>query len=103
MSILVRAGVTVGISVTQEGNARNLLWEAGWAQQDAQGGIGEAEAVGLVTWNVADSVGVGEVAGRIVVGRRAGFVGFDGAPVAFGSTPQIIGDGHNVVCWPVQD
>lgn len=103
----------VGLGVGEIGYARGLRWEAGWAREDANfdGGVevdmgrevSMHEAVGFVTWNVADSVGAGEGVGRIKVGGRASFVGFRGDVLGFDGRIEIIGDGGRVGCWPVQD
>ncbi|ORY41101.1 hypothetical protein BCR33DRAFT_787314 [Rhizoclosmatium globosum] len=65
--------------------------EAGWVTSaDATSGkVDVWDAVGSVTWRVADAFGIGGGGlGRILVGQRAGFVAFNGGPVGFGYSVQ---------------
>ncbi|KAI9345320.1 hypothetical protein BDR26DRAFT_893525 [Obelidium mucronatum] len=105
--ILKNAGVKVAITVHEPDQVRSLLFEAGWATVgESLGGklVDAMDAVGVVTWRVADALGLGdEGVGRIGVGKRASFIGLNGGPVGFGYTLQVIGDGSYVTTQPVQD
>ncbi|KAJ3300401.1 hypothetical protein HK104_000915 [Borealophlyctis nickersoniae] len=100
ISILHHAGVKVGLSIRENGNARNLMWEAGWAFADAiqDGLIEEKDAIGFVTWNVADAFELGnQGVGRIRVGGKAAFLGYDGNPLALGTKIQVLADRKRVI------
>ncbi|KAI9331590.1 hypothetical protein BDR26DRAFT_870060, partial [Obelidium mucronatum] len=108
-------GVKVAVSVKEADQVRSLWIEAGWATVgDSNGGkVDVVDAVGAVTWRVADaffpslSLGAsgasGSGLGRLVVGSRASFVGLNGGPVGFGHHVQILGDGVEVTTLPKQD
>ncbi|KAJ3180590.1 hypothetical protein HDU85_003994 [Gaertneriomyces sp. JEL0708] len=103
IEILIKAGVSVSLSDPE--NARNIFWEAGWALADATNDIvdlNEHQAVGFVTWNAADALGSGEVAGRISVGKTARFAAFNGSPLVLGPKPQLVVDGSLMLCHPKQ-
>ncbi|KAJ3117548.1 hypothetical protein HDU96_006309 [Phlyctochytrium bullatum] len=112
-ALLAAAGVKVLLSQSGSALERNLLWEAGWALQDALAaegevrtpGFGENEAIGAITWNVAKAFGIDNVAGTVLVGRRASFLGINSAdsPFGFGRSIQIIADGGDVTVRPEQD
>ncbi|KAJ3210089.1 hypothetical protein HDU82_008790 [Entophlyctis luteolus] len=104
--ILASAGVKVLFSVREPDQIRSLLFEAGWGtvgDSESTGTVNAMDAVGVVTWNVADAFGLDEGVGRIVVGKRASFVGLDGGPVGFGYRIQILADGSEVTTQPLQD
>ncbi|KAI8622460.1 hypothetical protein BC830DRAFT_1089218 [Chytriomyces sp. MP71] len=103
--LLKNAGVKVALSVSEPDQVRSLLFEAGWGTVgDSTGGgkVNVMDAVGAVTWRVADAFGLEDGLGRIVVGKRANFVGLDGGPVGFGYHIQILGDGAYVTTKPLQ-
>ncbi|KAJ3331688.1 hypothetical protein HDU76_002490 [Blyttiomyces sp. JEL0837] len=104
MEILTDAGVKVLLSVVENDQTRSLLFEAGWAFAEASASrLTEEEALGAVTWRVADAFGLGGLGvGKIVVGGRANCVGLNGGPFGFGVQVQILGDGKNVVTLPSQ-
>ncbi|KAJ3013183.1 UNVERIFIED_CONTAM: hypothetical protein HDU68_000830 [Siphonaria sp. JEL0065] len=103
---LKSAGVKVAFTVREPDQVRSLLFEAGWGTVgDGSNGklVDTTDAVGVVTWRVADALGLGDDFGRVLVGKRACFVGLDGGPVGFGYKIQILGDGPYVTTQPVQD
>ncbi|KAJ3143101.1 hypothetical protein HK100_010684 [Physocladia obscura] len=107
--LLKSAGVKVLISISEPDQIRSLLFEAGWGtvgDSDVGGGSGvnvnAIDAVGVVTWNVADAFGL-EGVGRIEVGKKATFVGLDGGPVGFGYKIQILADNDEVTTHPIQN
>ncbi|KAJ3028160.1 UNVERIFIED_CONTAM: hypothetical protein HDU68_002353 [Siphonaria sp. JEL0065] len=103
--ILKGAGVSVLVSVKEADQVRSLWMEAGWATVgDSNGGkLDVLDAIGSVTWRVADAFGLGSGTGRVIVGERASFVGFNGGPVGFGFHVQVLGDGKDVTTLPKQD
>ncbi|KAJ3128445.1 hypothetical protein HK100_009166 [Physocladia obscura] len=103
--ILKAAGVTVGISVKEANQVRNLLFEAGWATVgDAkERKINDFDAIGSITWRIAEIFGIGDRVGTIRVGKNAKFLGFDGGPVGFGYNIQFIADGKFVTLSPSYD
>ncbi|KAJ3064162.1 hypothetical protein HDU98_000128 [Podochytrium sp. JEL0797] len=101
--ILKGAGVKVGFGGVEPDQVRGLLFEAGWGTVGEGRGRGEVmDAVGVVTWRVAELFGL-EDGGRMVVGKRGGFVGLDGGPSGFGVKVQVWGDGEFVTTLPQQD
>ncbi|KAI8829693.1 hypothetical protein BJ741DRAFT_622048 [Chytriomyces cf. hyalinus JEL632] len=106
--ILKRAGVDVAISNDQTDASRSLLFEAGWAtvaSSTSGGKVDIADAIGSVTWKVADAFGLepSSGVGRIAVGNRAMIVGLDGGPIGFGYHVQILADGEFVTTNPKQE
>jgi imidazolonepropionase-like amidohydrolase len=90
-------------SVIEEDQSRGLLWEAGWLSEDTSGGIWTDEAIGSVTWTAAEAFGLDKLGiGKIVVGRRASFVGLNGGPIGLQYAIQFLGDGEVVTTRPTQ-
>ncbi|ORX60590.1 composite domain of metallo-dependent hydrolase [Hesseltinella vesiculosa] len=93
LDVLLRYKVTVGLASTDvdNGDARNLIWEAGWnlAHNDQ---FSFEEAVGLVTWNIGSMFGLKDV-GRLSVGGPADFVMYDGNPFEFGTRAMMVNGG----------
>ncbi|KAI8617982.1 hypothetical protein BC830DRAFT_1110984 [Chytriomyces sp. MP71] len=105
--VLKQAGVRVSFSFESISHSRLLLWEAGWATlgDSTAVGVGKVDvrdAVGGVTWRVADAFGL-EGIGRIGVGKKASFLGLDGGPIGFEYSFQILADGDFVSTLPQQD
>ncbi|KAJ3124782.1 hypothetical protein HK098_000873 [Nowakowskiella sp. JEL0407] len=113
---LLHHKVSLSVQATEEdSNNRNLFWEAGWIRSDTfyednllGRVVGEVEAIGFVTWNVANKLlGESEAKrlgiGRIVVGTKASFVGFSGSPLVFGPVVKFVVNGEKVVLDPEQD
>ncbi|KAI8586364.1 hypothetical protein BDZ88DRAFT_429318 [Geranomyces variabilis] len=112
VGILRDAGVHVALAVAEAGESRDLMWEAGWALADAREhreavnprgrhAPEEADAVGWVTWDVADALGVADV-GRIAVGEPAEFVLYDGSPVDLRAHVLLVADRDETKCHPRQ-
>lgn len=55
---LEKAGVKVGLGVPEEWQARQLLWEAAWAQKDSGGEVDRRTAVGWVSSNLEEILGL---------------------------------------------
>ena len=113
--ILMKAGVKVGVSFSEDNFARGLIWEAGWVFQDAksaaralkQQGMSAKEALGMITWNVADMFGI--KAGRLVEGELANVLVYNSDPIegahglgSLHSRLEMIVDGTTVRCHPRQ-
>ncbi|KAI8331050.1 hypothetical protein BC941DRAFT_439652 [Chlamydoabsidia padenii] len=97
LDILLKHGVQVGIGSTDvdNGDARNLIWEAGWNLAHNRDMTIE-QAVGLVTWNIADMFGLDHHIGRIQLHRKADFVAYNGNPFEFGTRVLMVnGGGHD--------
>lgn len=94
LDVLLRHHVKVGIASTDtdNGDARNLIWEAGWNLAHNQEFSFE-QAVGLVTWNIADMFNLEN--GKIQLHRKADFVAYNGNPFEFGTKVLMVnGGGH---------
>ncbi|CAG8526980.1 2810_t:CDS:10 [Acaulospora morrowiae] len=100
IDILHAHKVTVGIGVSDSGLARNLVWDAGWAQRSSSGSISEKEAVGFITWNLRKIFGLDELnygCGLGTKGNRANFVAYDGSPFDMKSRIRVVvGGGKNM-------
>ncbi|KAG9323212.1 hypothetical protein KVV02_007944 [Mortierella alpina] len=92
LSILHRAGVKVGLAAHEPEDVRQLSWIAGWARSDLN--ISEKEAVGLISWNLAEIVGLRS--------NPAGLVVYNGNPFEFGAkVAAIVGGGKTgIQCNP---
>ncbi|KAF9436290.1 hypothetical protein BGZ76_004354 [Entomortierella beljakovae] len=92
LSVLHKAGVKVGLAAHEPEDVRQLSWIAGWAKSDL--GITEKEAVGLVSWNLAEIVGL--------VPNPTGLVLYSGEPFEFGAKiSAIVGGGkRGIQCNP---
>ncbi|CAO3609416.1 unnamed protein product [Cunninghamella echinulata] len=96
LDVLLRHHVQVGIASTDidNGDARNLIWEAGWNLAHNQQFTFE-QAVGLVTWNIADMFNLDGKVGRIQLHQKADFVAYNGNPFEFGTKVLMVnGGGH---------
>ncbi|KAG2228204.1 hypothetical protein INT45_010996 [Circinella minor] len=110
LDILVRRGVRVGLASTDtnDGNGRNLIWEAGWNLAHNKQ-LSTEQAVGLVTWNLADMFNLNRPENMKPVGvlrqdRKAEFVAYNGDPFVFGTQVLMVyGGGHpGPLCFPKQ-
>ncbi|KAF8928307.1 hypothetical protein BGZ58_009745 [Dissophora ornata] len=92
LSVLYNAGVKVGLAAHEAEDVRQLSWIAGWARSDL--GISEKEAVGLVSWNLAEIIGLAP--------NPSGLVIYNGNPFEFGAKiSAIVGGGKSgVQCNP---
>ena len=77
IGLMHKAGVMVAIRSDDTANARNLLYNAGFA---ATYGLGVAEALRAVTIVPAEIFGVSDVRGSLEVGKEATFFVADGDP-----------------------
>ncbi|KAG0357111.1 hypothetical protein BC939DRAFT_526591 [Gamsiella multidivaricata] len=92
LSVLYKAGVKVGLAAHEPEDVRQLSWIAGWARSDL--GISEKEAVGLVSWNLAEIVGLHT--------NPSGLVIYNGNPFEFGAKVSVIvgGGKSGIHCNP---
>ncbi|KAG0211955.1 hypothetical protein BGX28_007036 [Mortierella sp. GBA30] len=92
LSILYKAGVKVGLAAHEAEDVRQLSWTAGWARSDLN--ITEKEAVALVSWNLAEIVGLPT--------GPTGLVIYNGNPFEFGAkVSAILGGGKaGIQCNP---
>lgn len=103
LDVLLKHQVRVGLGSTDEdnGDARNLIWEAGWnLAHNPQ--LTPRDAVGLVTWNLADIFGLD--GGELKQGGKADFVAYNSDPFEFGARVLMVnGGGHTgPTCFPQQ-
>ncbi|KAK3806525.1 MAG: hypothetical protein J3R72DRAFT_108273 [Linnemannia gamsii] len=92
LSVLHKAGVKVGLAAHEPEDVRQLSWIAAWARSDLN--ITEKEAVGLVSWNLAEIVGLPT--------GPSGLVIYNGNPFEFGAkVSAIVGGGKTgIQCNP---
>ncbi|EIE86895.1 hypothetical protein G6F46_009188 [Rhizopus delemar] len=104
LDILLKNKVRVGLGSTDadNGDARNLIWEAGWNLAH-NSDFAPHEAVGLVTWNIADMFGLKEE-GILEVGGKANFVAYNSDPFEFGTRVLMVNGGgrSGPTCFPKQ-
>lgn len=110
LDVLLKHGVRVGLGSTDEdnGDARNLIWEAGWNLAHNPN-LSAQDAVGLVTWNLADIFGLIDQEslggpGVLKQGGRADFVAYNSDPFEFGARVLMVNGGghHGPTCFPKQ-
>ena len=102
IELLRRAGVTIGLGTNEDSSVRGLMFEAAWQYADSndpsaskiESKMSESEAIGLVTWNVADILGIDKKisAGRIKIGMVPRLVGYKGNPLSLNSCQLIVID-----------
>jgi hypothetical protein len=104
LDILLKNKVRVGLGSTDadNGDARNLIWEAGWNLAH-NSDFAPQEAVGLVTWNIADMFGLKEE-GILKVDGKANFVAYNSDPFEFGTRVLMVNGGgrSGPTCFPKQ-
>ncbi|CAO3572103.1 unnamed protein product [Mortierella alpina] len=92
LTALYRAGVKVGLAAGEFEDIRQLSWIAAWARSDL--GMTEKEAVGLITWNLAEIVGLPSAPTGLVI--------YNGSPFEFGAKVAVVvgGGRKGVQCNP---
>ncbi|KAI8972060.1 hypothetical protein BDF20DRAFT_915791 [Mycotypha africana] len=106
LDVLLEHNVRVGLGSTDvdNGDARNLIWEAGWNLAHNPS-FSPQDAVGLVTWNIGNMFDLTEkLAGQLREGGEADFVAYNGNPFEFGTRVLMVsGGGHSgPLCFPQQ-
>ncbi|CAO3651530.1 unnamed protein product [Mucor fragilis] len=110
LDVLLKHQVRVGLGSTDvdNGDARNLIWEAGWNLAHNTD-LTAQEAVGLVTWNLAEIFGLindDTLNGPGVLKKdgKADFVAYNSNPFEFGARVLMVnGGGHDgPTCFPQQ-
>lgn len=100
ITILSQANVTVGLSIEEIGDVRNLIWEAGLAHAK---GLDYMTSIASVTKNPAKLFGIyDDGVGSIQVGQKVNLVGYPCDPLSFQCKPQIIAFDEQIECFPSQ-
>ncbi|KAI9258533.1 hypothetical protein BY458DRAFT_517803 [Sporodiniella umbellata] len=103
LDILLEHQVRVALGSTDidNGDARNLIWEAGWNLAHNKD-LSPQTAVGLVTWNIANILGLDQ--GVLVQGKQAEFIAYNSDPFQFGSKVLLVNGGgrSGPTCFPTQ-
>jgi imidazolonepropionase-like amidohydrolase len=68
-AILASKGVKVSLNSDSDELARRLYWDA--AKAVKYGGVSEAEALKMITWNAAWQLGVDKYVGSLEAGKQA--------------------------------
>ncbi|KAK5108734.1 hypothetical protein LTR62_007881 [Meristemomyces frigidus] len=89
IDILHAAGVKLGISVTEDWETRDLDLMAGIAHANSGGRISEKEAVGMVSRNIYEILGM--------EGEDGGFLVYEGHPLGIGGRVKAVADGRGGV------
>ncbi|KAI9252557.1 hypothetical protein EDC94DRAFT_620964 [Helicostylum pulchrum] len=110
LDVLLKNQVRVGLGSTDvdNGDARNLIWEAGWNLAHNPN-LSSLDAVGLVTWNLAEIFGLIDPVnshgpGVLKQGGKADFVAYNSDPFEFGSRVLMVNGGgrSGPTCFPTQ-
>ena len=110
LDILVRRGIHAGLASkdTDNGNAHNWIWEAGWDLAHNKQ-LSTEQAAGLVTWNFADMFNLNQPetvnpVGVLKQNHKAEFVAYNGDLFIFGTQVLMVyGSGHSgPLCFPKQ-
>nr|XP_018261300.1 amidohydrolase [Kwoniella dejecticola CBS 10117]OBR83458.1 amidohydrolase [Kwoniella dejecticola CBS 10117] len=84
-SYLASHGVTVGLGIQEEWQARNTLYEAAWTYANSPSGVfSKRDALDLVGKNLEILLGLDD-SSKTTVGAGAGWVAHQGNPFEFGS------------------
>ncbi|KAF4546536.1 Amidohydrolase 1 [Lasiodiplodia theobromae] len=95
---LLDAGVTTAIGVAESWEVRDLGLMAGWAYANGEGRLSEREAVGLVSGNVWEVLGLkGKAQGEREGGRKGDWVVWEGSPLEIGGRVVGVGEGRGAV------
>ncbi|KAF8332695.1 composite domain of metallo-dependent hydrolase [Cantharellus anzutake] len=81
IGLLLRHGVTVGLGVVEEWEARNQRLDLGWAYFEANGTISKREAIALASSNLEKILGL-ERQGDLVAYEGGDFTEFSSKPIA---------------------
>ncbi|CAG8468715.1 10937_t:CDS:2 [Dentiscutata heterogama] len=105
IEILHANKVIVGISVIESGMERNLIWDAGWAGINSRGVISEKDAFGFISWNLEEIFGLDGRNRRLMKGKIANFVAYDGNPFDMKTRVKIVAGGgkSKILIDPQQD
>ncbi|CAG8725565.1 4624_t:CDS:2, partial [Dentiscutata erythropus] len=105
IEILHANKVIVGIGVIESGRERNLIWEAGWAGINSRGVISEKDALGFISWNLEEIFGLDGRNRRLMKGKIANFVAYDGNPFDMKTRVKIVAGGgkSKILIDPQQD
>ncbi|CAG8729257.1 38566_t:CDS:10 [Gigaspora margarita] len=86
------------------GSERNLIWDAGWVSRNSKGLISQKDAVGFITWNLKEILGL-NMSNGLVKGNIANFVAYNGNPFDISTKVKIIAGGgrSDILIDPEQD
>jgi imidazolonepropionase-like amidohydrolase len=79
-AVLASHGVKVSLNSDSNELARRLYWDA--AKAVKYGGVGEAEALRMITWNAAWQLGIERYVGSLEAGKQADIAIFSGHPLS---------------------
>ncbi|CAG8803355.1 9629_t:CDS:10 [Gigaspora margarita] len=86
------------------GSERNLVWDAGWVSRNSKGLISQKDAVGFITWNLEEILGL-NMSNGLLKGNIANFVAYNGNPFDISKKVKIVAGGgrKDVLIDPEQD
>ncbi|CAG8468692.1 10936_t:CDS:2 [Dentiscutata heterogama] len=105
IEILHANKVLVGIGASESGLERNLIWDAGWVGINSRGVISEKEALGFISWNLEEILGLNRRNRRLMKGNIANFVAYDGNPFDMSTRVKVVAGGgkSEILINPQQD
>ncbi|RIB09352.1 hypothetical protein C2G38_2251437 [Gigaspora rosea] len=86
------------------GTERNLVWDAGWVSRNSKGLISQKDAVGFITWNLEEILGL-NMSNGLLKGNIANFVAYNGNPFDISTKVKIVAGGgrSDILIDPEQD
>ncbi|CAG8796217.1 17769_t:CDS:2, partial [Gigaspora rosea] len=86
------------------GSERNLIWDAGWVSRNSKGLISQKDAVGFITWNLEEIIGL-NMSNGLLKGNIADFVAYNGNPFDISTKVKIVAGGgrSDILIDPEQD
>ncbi|CAG8638709.1 5039_t:CDS:10, partial [Dentiscutata erythropus] len=105
IEILYANKVLVGIGASESGAERNLIWDAGWVGINSRGVISEKEAIGFISWNLEEILGLNRRNRKLMKGNIANFVAYDGNPFDMSTRVKVVAGGgkSEILINPQQD
>ncbi|CAG8473141.1 12285_t:CDS:10 [Cetraspora pellucida] len=86
------------------GLERNLVWDAGWVLRNSKELISQEDAVGFITWNLEEILGL-KMKNGLLKGNIANFVAYNGNPFDINTRVKIVAGGgrKDILIDPEQD
>ncbi|CAG8737761.1 1989_t:CDS:1, partial [Dentiscutata heterogama] len=86
------------------GTERNLIWDAGWVSRNSKGLISHKDAIGFITWNLEEILGL-NMRNGLLKGNIANFVAYNGNPFDINARVKIVAGGgrSDIIIDPEQD
>ncbi|CAG8574681.1 23878_t:CDS:10 [Dentiscutata erythropus] len=105
--------IGIGVDLLSEGRRsyllgfgleRDLIWDAGWVSRNSKGLISQKDAIGFITWNLKEILGL-KMRNGLLRGSIANFVAYNGNPFDISTKVKIVAGGgrSDILIDPEQD